>query len=146
MSRMNKEDYIQELRALGEEAPLSWTIPEIKLRILEIKEENGMPTQKMGKKSTPFRILVIAMNKCKKKAELQEFARETMKVHVNLNDAIQELQKKCLRRIYETTPATGMDPVGFGQHCSLTYCMVFFNYKIKINRLYVHFNMVYVQA
>ena len=39
-ARMNKEDYILELQGLGEEVPSMWTIPELKVRIQEIKERN----------------------------------------------------------------------------------------------------------
>jgi hypothetical protein len=33
---MNKEDYILELRSLGEEVPSAWPIPEMNVRIQEI--------------------------------------------------------------------------------------------------------------
>lgn len=121
-ARMNKEDYILELRALGEEVPPSWTIPEMKVRILEIKEEQGMSLQNPGKSNTPFRVLAIEMNKCsKKKADLQEFTRTRLQLHVTGNETIAQLQKACLRKIYEITPPTPHDPTGFGAHSALSY-------------------------
>lgn len=44
-----KADLVEELLALGEVAPTRWTIPEIKVRIAEIKEERGLP---MGHRKT----------------------------------------------------------------------------------------------
>ena len=121
-ARMNKEDYVLELRGLGEEVPSSWTIPEMKVRIQEIKEEQGMTLQSSGKKNTPCRVLAIEMNKCsKKKADLQEFTRTRLQMHVTGNETIAQLQKACLRKIYEITPPTPHDPTGFGVHSALSY-------------------------
>jgi len=121
-ARMNKEDYILELQGLGEEVPSMWTIPELKVRIQEIKEEQGMTLQSSGKRNTPFRVLAIEMNKCsKKRADLQEFTRTRLQMHVTGNETIAQLQKACLRKIYEITPPTPHDPTGFGVHSALSY-------------------------
>ena len=107
---------------MGEEVPSAWTIPEMKVRIQEIKEEQGMSLQSSGKKNTPFRVLAIEMNKCsKKKADLQEFTRTRLQMHVTGNETIAQLQKACLRKIYEITPPTPHDPTGFGVHSALSY-------------------------
>ena len=123
-----KEDYILELQSLGEDPPEDWTVMEIKTRLHEIKEAQGMCLQTNGKKTTPFRVLVIEMNKCsKKKALLQEFAKSKMMLPISGHETIPRLQQMCLQKIYETTPATPQDPAGFGMHCSLTYEEIFLN-------------------
>ena len=102
--------------------PSAWTIPEMKVRIQEIKEEQGMSLQSSGKRNTPFRVLAIEMNKCSKtKADLQEFTRTRLQMHVTGNETIAQLQKACLRKIYEITPPTPHDPTGFGVHSALSY-------------------------
>ena len=123
-----KEDHILELQSLGEDPPEDWTVMEIKARIHEIKEAQGMCLQTNGKKTTPFRVLVIEMNKCsKKKALLQEFAKTKMMLPISGHETIPRLQQMCLQKIYETTPATPQDPAGFGMHCSLTYEEIYLN-------------------
>jgi hypothetical protein len=123
-----KEDYILELQSLGEDPPEDWTVMEIKTRLHEIKEAQGMCLQTNGKKTTPFRVLVIEINKCsKKKALLQEFAKSKMMLPISGHETIPRLQQMCLQKIYETTPATPQDPAGFGMHCSLTYEEIFLN-------------------
>ena len=77
-----------------------------------------MSLQSSGKKNTPFRVLAIEMNKSsKKKADLQEFTRTRLQLHVTGNETIAQLQKACLRKIYEITPPTPHDPTGFGVQC-----------------------------
>jgi hypothetical protein len=64
---------------------------------------------------------VIEMNKCRKKADLQEFTRGPMQLHMTGNETMETLQKMCLRRIYESTKPAAEDPVGFGAHSALSY-------------------------
>ena len=117
--RMTKEEYIVELETLGE-TPVSWTLPELKMRLHELKESLGLPLRS-SKSQTQFRTLVIEMNKCRKKADLQEFTRGPMQLHMTGNETMETLQKMCLRRIYESTKSAAEDPVGFGAHSALSY-------------------------
>lgn len=122
MVYQSKRELQQVLLDLGEEAPNSWTRSELQIRIKEIRSEQGLATPIPGKRGTPFRQQVIAMNKAaKKKPDLQEFTRVQMALKVNGNETIAQLEKMCLQKIYETTPPSGEDPVGFGLHCSLSY-------------------------
>ena len=118
--RMNKDDYIQELIALGETPPAKWTVPELRLRLAELKEEKGLPTR-VQKAKTPFRSWVINLNKCRKKAELIGFLKEHFQVPLTGNETMEQLQKLGIRRIYENTAPQAEDPVGFGVHCALSY-------------------------
>ena len=117
--RMTKAGYIVELRALGETPPVSWTLPELKMRLHELKESLGLPLRS-PKSQTQFRTLVIEMKKCRKKADLQEFTGGPMQLHMTHNETMETLQKMCLRRIYESTKPAAEDPVGFGAHSALS--------------------------
>eukprot|EP00435_Cladocopium_sp_Y103_P050812 s1300_g15.t1 len=119
-SRMLKEDYIDQLVALGEEPPQKWTVPELKMRLSELREEKGLPKHNR-KAQTPFRSWVINMNKCRKKSELIAFAKDHCHAPLTGNETMEQLQKICIRRIYEMTQPQAEDPVGFGVHCALSY-------------------------
>lgn len=125
MAYKSKKECAAELAQLGEEAPESWTRPEILARIAEIQEDHGYVKVNKGKKNAPFRAMMIEMNRAsKKKAQLQEYATTSLSMHIRGTEAIAQLQAACIRRIYETTPASPEDPVGFGQHCALSYSEV----------------------
>ena len=116
----DKADYVEAIQALGEEPPSNWTVPELRARLTELREYMGL---QQGKKSyTPFKSLVVEMNRAsRKKSELQVFAKDKMGVPVNGNETIPQLQKACLYKAYMMSPPTGTDPVGFGMHAALTY-------------------------
>lgn len=122
MAYKTRQECVNELATLGEEAPKSWTRPEILARITEIQEEHGYVKVNKGKKSVPLRAQMIEMNRAsKKKALLQEHATKGLSIHITGHETIAQLQQLCIRKIYETTPASAEDPVSFGQHSSLSY-------------------------
>lgn len=122
MPRMSKDEMISEMARLGEMPPKEWTMMEISLRLDELRMEHGLTPMSEGKSKTPLRKLVIQLNEAsKRKANLVEFAQKQLQVPMNGNETIQSLQRRCLLKIYEVTPACGEDPVGFGKHSSLSY-------------------------
>lgn len=121
MPRLTKAELIIELAKMGEVPPREWTSVEISARLDELRAEQGQAPLQQKKERTPLRQMVIRLNQAaKKKAHLLQFATQ-LGMNPNPNDTIAMLQKKCLMRIYQETPATGEDPVGFGAHSSLTY-------------------------
>lgn len=108
---------------LGEEAPKEWTIPELTVRIQELKEAKGIPTNQRGK--TPLRAMIIKMNQAsRRKGDLQAFAQTELGLTINHNETIIQLQKACLTKIYLITEPSSEDPVAFGAHSNLNYGQV----------------------
>ncbi|CAL1156473.1 unnamed protein product, partial [Cladocopium goreaui] len=109
------------LMTFGETAPKQWSIMEIESRLLELKEANGMTTQK-GKVRPPMRHAMIELNKAsKKKSDLVDYVNNKLMVKTRGTETIQELQRLGTKKIYQTTAASPENPVGFGEHCSLQY-------------------------
>eukprot|EP00435_Cladocopium_sp_Y103_P029667 s1866_g7.t1 len=122
MPRMTKSEMISEMARLGEMPPKDWTMMELSCRLDELRMEHGLTPMSEGKSKTPLRKLVIQLNEAsKRKANLVEFAQKSLQVPVQGNDTILTLQRRCLLKIYEITPPSGEDPVGFGKHSSLNY-------------------------
>lgn len=128
-SRPTKSMLKKELLDSFEEvAPTQWTIPEIESRLQELKEANGMPTQRK-KGRTPLRTMMIELNRAsKKKSMLQDFLQNTLNVTVNPNHTMQQLQTQGTRHIYMLAEPSAEDPVGFGEHCSLQYKELLMNH------------------
>ena len=124
MPRPTKAELILAMAELGEVPPKVWSQVEIAARLDELRAERGLPplSTQGRKEKTLLRKMVIALNQAaKRKADLQVFATHTLGLAQISNDTVPLLQKKCLLKIYQDTPATGEDPVGFGRHSSLTY-------------------------
>lgn len=121
MLRPTRSDLIQEMARLGEEAPKVWTIPEIQSRLDELYEEKGLMRTR-GKTLTPLRHYMVEINRySKRKADLQNYLQQHMMIPLTGNETISDLQKKGIKKAYETTQGMGEDPVGFGEHSSLQY-------------------------
>eukprot|EP00435_Cladocopium_sp_Y103_P069276 s590_g33.t1 len=115
-----KEDYVNILLELGESAPNQWTIAEIKARIQELQTEKGINPTKCHK--TELQLWVIQLNKVsKKKADLQAWCQNELGMSLTMSETIPQLQKKAMEQIYMRAAAHPTDPVGFGEHCSLSY-------------------------
>ena len=130
--RMTKEDYIQELPALGEAPPPKWSVPELRTRLLELKEEKGLPLRQ-SKPQTVFRSWVVNMNKCRKKADLINFLKANFQTPLSGNETMEQLQKVGIRHIYEATAPQAEDPVGFGLHCALSYEELYMHHPDYVN-------------
>eukprot|EP00435_Cladocopium_sp_Y103_P051059 s512_g15.t1 len=119
MAPKTKKDYVAEMMALGEQPPDKWSITEIKVRIGELCEEQGIT----GKKNqTELQGWVVALNKAsRKKSDLQKFNHEKLQLPVEENATIAQLQKSAMEKIYMISAAESTDPVGFGKHSALTY-------------------------
>ena len=119
---MKKDALIAAIQELGEEPPSSWGVTELRCRLLQMEEAQGITKKD---KKTPLQRLVIQMNVASKKKEnLQAFARQEMGLTITTNETVAQLQRQCMEKIYYLAPADAQDPVGFGEHSSLTYAEI----------------------
>ena len=121
MPSVPKADLVQTLAALGEQAPPSWTVMEIKNRIHELQEAQGTPPR--GKKQkAPLAEQMTRLNVAsRRKGNLADYMKQELDMHVNPNDTVAQMQRQAIKKIYMTTTASGTDPVGFGDHSALSY-------------------------
>lgn len=118
---MNKADYVQQLQQLGENPPRSGTIAELRSRITELREERGLGPVS-SRNHTPLRTMMIEMNKAsKKKGDLINYVEQSLGGHVTNNMTISQIQRVAVKKIYMSTSPSSSDPVGFGEHCAMTY-------------------------
>ncbi len=119
MYKLRKGELIAAIEEFGETPPAKWTVPELRTRLLQLQEEHGVTKEK---KKTDMKQWVVRLNTAsKKKAELQEFCRRELGLHVNGNETIAQLQKEAMIKIYQVSVPEPQDPVGFGKAASLTY-------------------------
>lgn len=122
MPKPSKSQLVAELTRLGESPPGSWTVLELSTRLDELKEEKGVPKTVRGKVATPLRVWMIRLNEAsKKKATLQSFVRDSLQLNLTMNETMATLQRMAVQKIYMETDPREEDPVGFGQHSSLSY-------------------------
>ena len=75
-----------------------------------------------GKLRTPFKMAMVELNKnSKKKSDLQTYLQTSLQMHITGHETIAQLQKMAIKKIYQCTSPEHADPVGFGEHCSLSY-------------------------
>ena len=121
IEKMNKGMLQEHLHKLGEECPPQWSKAEIKARIYEIMDDLGEEIPS-GRTRPPLATMMTEMNKAaRKKADLIQYAEDKLGLMISPNMTVRTIQNHAIRKIYDLSPATGMDPVGFGRHASLTY-------------------------
>ncbi|CAE7559277.1 unnamed protein product, partial [Symbiodinium necroappetens] len=121
IEKMNKGQLQTHLQKLGEECPSQWGKAEIKARIYEVMEDLGEEIPS-GRTRPPLATMMTEMNKAsRKKAELVTYAEDKLGLMISPNMTIRQIQNAAIRKIYDLSPATDMDPVGFGRHSALTY-------------------------
>ena len=101
---------------LGETPPSSWTMVELKSRLAELKEEQGIPLKK-GQNKTELQRWTIALNKASGKA----FCQEQVGLTITGSETMDVLKRQALEKIYYLATPHATDGVGFGAHASLTY-------------------------
>eukprot|EP00435_Cladocopium_sp_Y103_P034647 s2781_g9.t1 len=121
VSKMNKTQLQNSLRGYGEEPPKAWDMTELRHRLLEIEEERGI-TRTRGRLQTPLQELVTQLNvAAKKKSSLQQHCRDNLEINVTGNETMEIMRKAAMEKIYQKAPCSDQDPMGFGEHSSLTY-------------------------
>ena len=88
VSNLRKPDLVEAIRRLGEEPPAEWKKNELKTRLLELEEQEGIHRHK-GKEITDLQRWVLLLNKnAKKKDQLQAFCAQELKIPVNGNEVM----------------------------------------------------------
>eukprot|EP00435_Cladocopium_sp_Y103_P006814 s4997_g2.t1 len=123
---MNRQQLIEALKELGEEPPVQWKNPELKMRLMEMEEELGIDRLRRSRHhQTELMTWVTRLNQAsKKKRALQEFCQSDLGLTLSGQETIPVLQKHAMEKIYVLTEPDGQDPMGFGQYASLTYAEV----------------------
>ena len=116
-----KLELIEAIESLGETPPSSWTMVELKTRLAELKEENGLDNKTLRVK-TELQEWTIKLNKAAtKKAYLQAFCQDSLGIKISGSETIDQLKRAGLEKIYMIAKPHPSDGVGFGAHASLTY-------------------------
>lgn len=123
---MNRHQLQEALKELGEEPPAQWKNPELKVRLMEVEEELGIDKLRRSRHhQTELMTWVTRLNQAmKKKRALQEFCQSDLGLTLSGQETIPVLQEQAMEKIYLLTEPDGQDPMGFGQHASLTYAEV----------------------
>lgn len=117
---MNRAELVEALEKMGEQPPPKWSKMELRHRLMELYEENGISYG--TKQKTELRQGVILLNQVsRKKLELQKWCRDQLQIPVTGQETISQLQRLAMIKLYQTTQPDGSDPVGFGKASSLTY-------------------------
>ena len=121
MPRPTKDDLIATLKAMGEEAPKTWTRPEIQFRIEELKTLRGEPLETKGNKTTLEPWSLELRKAARKKATLVSFCTEELGMLLTGNEVMSRMEMKAMEMIMKRCPAEGQDLVGFGKHSRESY-------------------------
>ena len=104
----------------GETAPKQWTRMELLQRVEEVTGVDYTRPKKAEK--SDYQQYVTALNKAAgRKADLQKYCQEVLKMEVNVNYTIPQLHKEALSVVYGLSRPDPSDLVGFGRHSQLTY-------------------------
>ena len=124
MADLTREQLRAALGAMGETPPAAWTKMELRLRLQEITGEDLSLSYKKLTQGPPseyqewLRLLKQAKTK---KAQLQKFVTEKLKLTNIDNMTIAQLEIHALRKIYEISKPHHSDPLGFGKFSAKTY-------------------------
>ena len=124
MSDLTREQLRAALRATGEEPPASWTKSELRLRLQEITGADLGQTIKKLNQGPPseYQTWLRQLNQAKvRKALLQKFVSEKLKLTNVDNMTIPQLELAGLRKIYEISKPHPTDPMGFGKYSYKSY-------------------------
>ena len=124
MPRPTKDDLIATLKEMGEEAPKSWTRPDIQFRIQELKTLRGEPVETKGSKTTLEQWCLELRKAARKKATLVSFCAEELGMSLTGNEVMSRMEMKAMEMIMKRCPAEGQDLVGFGKHSKESYMTI----------------------
>ena len=115
MPYVAKAQWVERLSALGEEAPVSWTVAQIRARIAEIEETNP-PTEKT---TLEARLKELRRQSTKKKSEFTDYLK-VLGVATTTNDTVAQMVAKGERFITESVEPSGSETLGFGKFSAKT--------------------------
>ena len=120
LSKLNVSQLREVLEELGETPPNSWHKVELKARVAELRERQGIPLRGGPPKDSLLSSMAELRKASRRKDELIKFC-EKIGMTMTGNESVQTLQTRGLAWLYKITPATGDDPVSFGKFGDLTY-------------------------
>ena len=114
MSDLTRANLQRMLNEHGEEPPKSWTRAELLLRVEELTNTNMSKSQPAAKDTTTYRYMVQELNKAaRKKADLQKHCQDTLRMNVNFNHTIAQLQREAMIKIYVMSKPDPTDVMGW---------------------------------
>ncbi|OLP78279.1 hypothetical protein AK812_SmicGene41561 [Symbiodinium microadriaticum] len=123
MTDLTREELRLALRQVGEDPPMRWTKPELRLRLEQVTgEDMSKKVKKETVEQSPYEELVKRMNAAsRRKQDLIEFCHKELRM-TNLDRmTIAMIQHAAMYKIYEMAPMHPSDLVGFGKHGRMTY-------------------------
>ncbi|CAE7244231.1 unnamed protein product [Symbiodinium sp. CCMP2592] len=124
VQKMTKGELTAAIRDYGEIPAASWNMSELQLRhrlreLMDLDEEE----QFAGVKTlSPLQQQIVQLNKQKRReADLTRYLEEVLKIPVNHNETMYQMEVKAMDYLYKNVESTGRDVVGFGRHAALTY-------------------------
>jgi hypothetical protein len=120
LSKLNVSQLREILEDYGENPPNSWHKVELRARVVEIREQQGIPLRGGPPVTSLTHKLANLRKASRRKEELAKFC-ESLGMILTGNESVQTMQNKGIAWLYANTPATGEDPVSFGRHGDLTY-------------------------
>ena len=116
-----KERLREQLTEMGEHPPTRWTKAELQQRVEELTGINAT-VRSSTKEVSEYRRLIQEMNTAaKKKAHLQKFCAETLRMSQIDSYSIPQLVRAATLEIYHRSAPDPTDMVGFGKHANLMY-------------------------
>ncbi|OLQ08926.1 Copia protein [Symbiodinium microadriaticum] len=116
-----RESLRAQLLEMGERPPTRWTKAELQQRVEELTGIN--PTIRIkNNEVSEYRRLITEMNAAaKKKANLQAFCRDRLRMSQIDNYTIAQMVRAATQEIYHRSTPDPSDMVGFGKYAALTY-------------------------
>ena len=116
-----RESLRAQLLEMGERPPTRWTKAELQQRVEELTGIN--PTIRVkNNEVSEYRRLITEMNAAaKKKANLQAFCRDRLRMSQIDNYTIAQMVRAATQEIYHRSTPDPSDMVGFGKYAALTY-------------------------
>ena len=127
MADLTREQLRAALRATGEEPPAAWTKMELRFRLQEITGEDLSRSYKKLSQGPPseYQEWLRLLKQAKaRKATLQQFVGERLKLTNVDRMTMAQLEIHALRKIYEISKPHPSDPMGFGKYSTKTYLEV----------------------
>ena len=120
LNKLNVSQLREILEDQGESPPATWHKVELRARVAELREQQGIPLRGGPPVDSLTHKLASLRKASRRREELAKFC-EAMGMVLSGHESIQTMQTKGVAWLYAQTPATGDDPVSFGRHGDLTY-------------------------
>ena len=122
VQKMNKSELQAAIRSWGEIPAASWNMAELRHRLRELMDLDEEEQFSGVKKLSPLQQQIVTLNKQKRrKADLVRYLEDVLRLPVNHNETMYQMEVKAMDYLYKNVESTGRDVVGFGRHAAMTY-------------------------